>query len=165
MKKKLTTVAFMGTDEQLARLDEVIEKHRGEKGPMMPILQEAQEIYGYLPYEVQRHIALKTGTALEEIYGIATFYSQFKLNPSGQVAISVCLGTACYVKGSGDVIAEVSKELGVEIGSVSADGKFSLEATRCVGACGLAPVMVVNNEVYGKMTKEQVAGVLAKYKA
>ncbi len=114
---------------------------------------------------MQRIIALKTGVSAEEIYGITTFYSQFKLNPSGTVAISVCLGTACYVKGAGDVIAEVSDQLGVPVGSISPDGMYSLEATRCVGACGLAPVMVINNEVYGKMTKDQVAGVLAKYKA
>jgi len=165
MKKKLTAVDFHGTPEQEAKLLAVIEKYRGVKGAMMPILQEAQEIYGYLPPEVQRIIALKTGTPAEEIYGIATFYSQFKLNPSGEVAISVCLGTACYVKGSGDVLAEVSKELGVEVGGITSDGRYSLEATRCVGACGLAPVMVINNDVYGKMTKDQVAGILAKYKA
>ncbi|MGI6201995.1 MAG: NAD(P)H-dependent oxidoreductase subunit E [Eubacteriales bacterium] len=165
MKKKLTAVDFRGTPEQEEKLRAVIEKYRGVKGAMMPILQEAQEIYGYLPPEVQRIIALETGTPAEEIYGIVTFYSQFKLNPSGEVAISICLGTACYVKGAGDVLEEVSKQLGVEVGGISADGRFSLEATRCVGACGLAPVMVINNEVYGKMTTDQVASVLAKYKA
>jgi len=165
MKKKLTAVDFHGTPEQEEKLRAVIEKYRGVKGAMMPILQEAQEIYGYLPPEVQRIIALETGTPAEEIYGIVTFYSQFKLNPSGEVAISICLGTACYVKGAGDVLEEVSKQLGVEVGGISADGRFSLEATRCVGACGLAPVMVINNEVYGKMTTDQVASVLAKYKA
>ena len=165
MKKKLTTVDFHGTAEQEEKLLSVIAKYRGVKGAMMPILQEAQDIYGYLPPEVQRVIALKTGTPAEEVYGIATFYSQFKLNPSGTVAISVCLGTACYVKGSGDVLTEVASQLDVEVGNVSPDGRYSLDATRCVGACGLAPVMVVNNEVYGKMTKDKVAGVLAKYKA
>ena len=165
MKKKLTAVDFRGTPEQEEKLRAVIEKYRGVKGAMMPILQEAQEIYGYLPPEVHRIIALETGTPAEEIYGIVTFYSQFKLNPSGEVAISICLGTACYVKGAGDVLEEVSKQLGVEVGGISADGRFSLEATRCVGACGLAPVMVINNEVYGKMTTDQVASVLAKYKA
>ena len=165
MKKKLTAVDFRGTPEQEEKLRAVIEKYRGVKGAMMPIHQEAQELYGYLTPEVQRIIALETGTPAEEIYGIVTFYSQFKLNPSGEVAISICLGTACYVKGAGDVLEEVSKQLGVEVGGISADGRFSLEATRCVGACGLAPVMVINNEVYGKMTTDQVASVLAKYKA
>ena len=164
MKKKLTTVEFHGTPEQEAELLKVIAKYDGVKGKMMPILQEAQDIYGYLPIEVQRIIAEKTGTPLEEIYGIATFYSQFKLNPNGQVSVAVCLGTACYVKGSGAIIEAVSKVLGVEAGSTSPDGKFSLEATRCIGACGLAPVMTVNGEVYGRLTTADVAGILEKYR-
>lgn len=163
MKKKLTTVAFHGTPEQEKALLAVIEKHQGEKGSMMPIMQEAQEIYGYLPIEVQKIIAAKTGTSLEEIFGIASFYSQFKLNPDGKYAISVCLGTACYVKGSGDVLDEISKQLNVPIGSTSPDGKYSVEATRCLGACGLAPVMTINGEVYGSLKKEDVKGILAKY--
>ena len=163
MKKKLTTVKFNGTKEQEAELLAVIEKHAGEKGAMMPILQEAQGIYGYLPIEVQKIIADKTGVSMEEIFGIATFYSQFKLNPDGKYAISVCLGTACYVKGSGEVLEEISKELGVPVGSTSPDGKYSVEATRCLGACGLAPVMTVNGEVYGSLKKSDVKTILAKY--
>ena len=164
MKKKLTTVDFHGTKEQEEKLLAVIEKHAGEKGAMMPILQEAQEIYGYLPYEVQEIIALKTGVSLEEIFGIVSFYAQFKLNPDGEVAIAVCLGTACYVKGSGDIIEEFSKELDLPVGSTSPDGKYSLEATRCIGACGLAPVLTVNGEVYGRLTVDDVDSILAKYK-
>lgn len=152
MKKKLTTVAFRGTPEQEAALRAVIRKHAGEKGAMMPILQEAQEIYGYLPVEVQRIIALETGVSLEEIFGIASFYAQFKLNPDGQYSIAVCLGTACYVKGSGEIIEAISEQLGVPVGSTSSDGKYSIEATRCIGACGLAPVLTVNGEVYGRLT-------------
>ena len=129
----------------------------------MPILQEAQEIYGYLPIEVQKIIAEKTGIPLEELYGIASFYAQFKLNPSGEVEIAVCLGTACYVKGSGDIIEEFSKLLDLPVGSTSPDGKYSIEATRCIGACGLAPVLTVNGDVYGRLTKADVAGILAKY--
>ncbi len=163
MKKKLTTVEFHGTKEQEEKLLAVIAKHEGEKGAMMPILQEAQEIYGYLPIEVQKIIAAKTGVSVEEIFGVASFYSQFKLNPDGKYAISVCLGTACYVKGSGDVLDEISKQLNVPIGSTSADGKYSVEATRCLGACGLAPVMTVNGEVYGKLEKKDVKDILAKY--
>lgn len=163
MKKKLTTVAFQGTPEQEKQLLAVIEKHKGEKGCMMPIMQEAQDIYGYLPIEVQTIIARETGVSLEEIYGIATFYSQFKLNPDGKYAISVCLGTACYVKGSGEVLDEISKQLNVPVGSTSPDGKFSVEATRCLGACGLAPVMTINGEVYGSLKKEDVKTILAKY--
>ena len=163
MKKKLTTVDFTGTKEQEQQLLAVIEKYDGVKGAMMPILQEAQEIYGYLPIEVQRIIAEKTGIPMEEIYGVVSFYAQFKLNPDGEVAIAVCLGTACYVKGSGDIIQEFSDRLGLPVGSTSPDGKYSLEATRCIGACGLAPVLTVNGEVYGRLTKADVAGILAKY--
>ena len=164
MKKNLTTVQFRGTSAQEERLLAVIEKYRGTKGAMMPIMQGAQEIYGYLPVEVQTIIADNTGISLEEIYGIASFYSQFVLNPKGNYAISVCLGTACYVKGSADILDEITANLALASGSTSSDGKYSLEATRCVGACGLAPVMMVNNDVYGRVKKEEVAGILAKYK-
>jgi NADP-reducing hydrogenase subunit HndA len=163
MKKKLTTVDFRGTKEQEEKLLAVIEKYAGVKGAMMPILQEAQDIYGYLPYEVQKLISDKTGVPVEEIYGIASFYAQFKLNPNGEVAVAVCLGTACYVKGSGDIIEECSRVLNVPIGSTSSDGKYSLEATRCIGACGLAPVLTINGEVYGRLTKDDIPGILAKY--
>lgn len=164
MKKKLTTVEFRGTKEQEAKLVAAIAAHKGEKGSMMPILQEAQEIYGYLPIEVQEIIARETGAPVEEIYGIATFYSQFKLNPDGKYAIAVCLGTACYVKGSGDITDAISAALDLPVGSTSSDGKYSLEATRCIGACGLAPVLTVNGDVYGRLTTADVPGILAKYK-
>ena len=163
MKKKLTTVAFQGTKEQEEKLLAVIEKHAGQRGAMMPILQEAQEIYGYLPIEVQTIIAEKTGVSMEEIFGIISFDAQFKLNPDGQYAIAVCLGTACYVKGSGDIIEAISQKLNVPVGSTSPDGKYSIEATRCIGACGLAPVLTVNGEVYGKITVDDVDTILAKY--
>ena len=164
MKKNLTTVMFRGTKAQEEQLIAEIEALRDMPGSMMPILQKAQEIYGYLPYEVQEIIALKTGVSLEEIFGIVSFYAQFKLNPDGQYAIAVCLGTACYVKGSGDIINAISEKLGVAIGSTSPDGKYSIEATRCIGACGLAPVLTVNGEVYGRLTVDDVDSILAKYK-
>jgi len=163
MKKKLTTVDFRGTAEQEAKLLQVIAKYDGVQGKLMPILQEAQEIYGYLPVEVQKIIAEKTGTPAEQIYGVVSFYSQFKLNPDGEVAVAVCLGTACYVKGSGDIIDECSRILNVPVGSTSADGRYSLEATRCIGACGLAPVLTINGEVYGRLVAKDMAGILAKY--
>ena len=163
MKKKLTTVVFHGTPEQEKELIAVIDKYKDVKGKMMPILQEAQAIYGYLPIEVQKIIAERTGISLEEIYGVVSFYAQFKLNPEGEVAVAVCLGTACYVKGSGDIIEECSKILGVPVGSTSADGKYSLEATRCIGACGLAPVLTINGEVYGRLVAKDMEGILAKY--
>ena len=163
MKKKLTTVEFHGTKEQEEKLLAVIEKHAGKRGAMMPILQGAQEIYGYLPLEVQTIVAEKTGVSLEEIFGIVSFYAQFKLNPDGEVAVAVCLGTACYVKGSGDIIDECARILNVSVGSTSADGRYSLEATRCIGACGLAPVLTINGEVYGRLVAKDMAGILAKY--
>ena len=165
MKKKLTTVDFHGTAEQEQQLLAVIEKYDGVKGAMMPILQGAQEIYGYLPIEVQRIIAEKTGTPLEEIYGVASFYAQFKFNPNGEVAVAVCLGTACYVKGSQEIYDEFAKKLNLKEGECTPDGKYSLSATRCIGCCGLAPVFTINEEVYGKITAKEVDGILAKYEA
>ena len=144
---------FKGTPEQEEKLRAVIAKYQGVPGATMPVMQEAQEIYGYLPIEVQKIIADGMGISLEEVYGIASFYSQFKLNPNGQVAIAVCLGTACYVKGSGDIIARIEEKLGIKSGETSPDGKFSLEATRCIGACGLAPVLTIKDEVYGRLKK------------
>ena len=164
MKKKISPLPFKGTPEQEEKLLAVIAKYDGMKGATMPILQEAQEIYGYLPIEVQRIIAEKTGIPLEEIFGVVSFYAQFKLNPDGEYAIAVCLGTACYVKGSGDIIDAISQKLNVPIGSTSPDGKYSIEATRCIGACGLAPVLTVNGEVYGRLTVDDVDSILAKYK-
>ena len=160
---KVSSVPFKGTKDQDAKLLEVIAKYKGQKGALMPIMQEAQEIYGYLPYQVQKIISDETGIPIEKIYGVATFYAQFSMSPKGKYIVSVCLGTACYVKGAGKILEEVEKSLGIGDGECTADGKFSLEVCRCVGACGLAPVMIVAGDVYGKMTPDRVAGVLAKY--
>ena len=126
-------------------------------------MQKAQEIYGYLPIEVQTIISDEMNVPLEKIYGIVTFYSQFSLSPKGKYNVSVCLGTACYVKGSGDIFNKLQDMLGVSDGSCTADGKFSLESCRCIGACGLAPVLTVNEDVYGKLSIDDLEGVLAKY--
>ena len=163
MPNTKTKVAFRGTPEQEAELKEFIASIKHEKGATMPIMQKAQEIYGYLPEEVQVIIAEETGVPLTEIYGIATFYAQFALNPKGETRISVCLGTACYVKGSGDVLQKVVDIVGCESGSITEDGKFSVDATRCIGACGLAPVMTINDEVYGRLTAAQVPDILKQY--
>jgi NADH:ubiquinone oxidoreductase subunit E len=160
---KVSNVPFNGTQEQEIELRKVIEAHKNDKGSLMPIMQAAQNIYGYLPYQVQKIISDETGIPMEKIYGIATFYAQFTMSPKGQYEVSVCLGTACYVKGAGDVLAEVKKELGIDDGECTADGKFSLDTCRCVGACGLAPVMIVGGDVYGKMTPDKVSGILKKY--
>ena len=160
---KVSSVPFKGTKEQEAKLLEVIAKYKGMKGALMPIMQEAQEIYGYLPYQVQKIISDETGIPIEKIYGVATFYAQFSMSPKGKYVVAMCLGTACYVKGAGAVLEEIEKVLGIEDGRCTPDGKFSLEVCRCVGACGLAPVMIVDGDVYGKMTPDRVSGILAKY--
>lgn len=165
MPNTKTKVAFKGTPAQEAELKEFIASIKHEKGATMPIMQKAQEIYGYLPEEVQVIIAEETGVPLTEIYGIATFYAQFALNPKGETRISVCLGTACYVKGSGDVLQKVVDLVGCEAGSITEDGKFSVDATRCIGACGLAPVMTINDEVYGRLTAADVPDILKQYMA
>ncbi|NLK39745.1 MAG: NAD(P)H-dependent oxidoreductase subunit E [Clostridiales bacterium] len=164
MKKKLTTVMFRGTKAQEEKLLAVIEKFRDTEGALMPVLQEAQEIYGYLPIEVQKIVAQGLNVSLEEVYGVVSFYSQFTLNPKGEVSVSVCMGTACYVKGANDILEKITKELGVGAGETSPDGKYSLDATRCIGACGLAPVITINNDVYGRLKADDIKGILEKYK-
>jgi len=160
---KKTTVPFNGTAQQAEQLMKVIAEHRDDKGALMPVLQKAQDIYGYLPIEVQKMISDEMEIPLEKIYGVVTFYAQFSLYPKGKYNISVCLGTACYVKGSGDLYDKLQELLKIGGGECTADGKFSLEACRCIGACGLAPVMTVNEDVYGRLTTDQLEGILAKY--
>ncbi len=155
--------AFNGTKEQEAKLMEVIGKYKGTNGALIPVLHEAQEIYGYLPIEVQTMISDGLDVPLAEVYGVVTFYAQFSLYPKGQYRIAVCLGTACYVKGSGDILDKIKERLGIEVGECTPDGKFSIDATRCIGACGLAPVLTVNDEVYGRLTVDDVDGILDKY--
>jgi NADH-quinone oxidoreductase E subunit len=150
-------------DERYQRLDEYIAEHKGKAGALIPVLQRAQEIFGYLPLEVQKHVAEGLGIPLSEVYGVVTFYSFFNLEPKGEYQISVCLGTACYVKGSAKVLDRIKKELGIEVGETSKDAKFSLQATRCVGACGLAPVIIINDDVYGRLTEDKVPEILKKY--
>ena len=165
MKKRKSTLPFAGTKEQEAQLMTVIDEHRGDPGALMPVMQKAQDIYGYLPMEVQPMIAKGLGTSIEKVYGVATFYSQFALTPKGRYTISVCLGTACYVKGAQKLVDAITKSLGIGPDECTEDGLFSLEACRCIGACGLAPVMTINDEVYGRLTEKDIDGILAKYKA
>ena len=163
MKKKISKIPFSGTAEQEAKLQAVIAENCHDKSRLMAVMQEAQEIYGYLPREVQIKIAEGMGVPLEKVYGVATFYAQFSLSPKGKYNIYVCLGTACYVKGSQQILDKIQELLGVEAGECSPDGRFSVEACRCIGACGLAPVMTVNEDVYGRLVPEDVADILAKY--
>ena len=162
-KQKICKIPFSGTEEQEKQLLAVIEAHKEQQGALMPVLQEAQNIYGYLPIEVQRMIAEGLNVPLEEVYGVVTFYAQFSLNPKGKYNIGVCLGTACYVKGSQEVYDKVSEVLNIKGGEVTDDGLFSLEATRCIGCCGLAPVMTVGDDVYGKLTADMIPDIIKKY--
>ena len=163
MPNNKTLVPFRGTKEQEEKLMQVISEHKGQQGATMPVMQAAQEIYGYLPEEVQIMIADGLNIPLSEVYGIASFYAQFTLNPKGQYRISICLGTACYVKGSRDVLNKVCEVLGCQPGGITSDGVFSVDATRCLGCCGLAPVMMINDEVYGRLKPDDVKDILAKY--
>ncbi|HIW73827.1 MAG TPA: NAD(P)H-dependent oxidoreductase subunit E [Firmicutes bacterium] len=163
MKKKISKLPFRGTAEQKQQLLDVIERYRSDPSRLMTVMQEAQEIYGYLPIEVQQMIADGMNVPLEKVYGVATFYAQFALSPKGVYNVSVCLGTACYVKGAGDLFNKISEKLGIGADECTEDGKFSLTACRCIGACGLAPVLTVNNDVYGRLTVDDVDGILAKY--
>ena len=165
MLKKISTIPFKDTPEQAAKLDAIIAECTGDVSMLMHVMQEAQGIYGYLPYEVQVMIAEGMDVPLEKVYGVSTFYAQFSLSPKGQYNISVCLGTACYVKGAQDLVDKITEQLGIGPDECTPDGKFSLEACRCIGACGLAPVLTVNDEVYGKLVGDDVPGILAKYMA
>ena len=163
MAKGKTMVPFKGTKEQEEQLKAVIAEMKSTPGALMPILQQAQGVYGYLPIEVQTIIAEGLNISLEEVYQVVTFYAQFSLNPTGKHRVAVCLGTACYVKGSQNILEELEKQLGVKAGGTTPDGVFTLEATRCLGCCGLAPVIVVDDEVYGRLVPADIKGILAKY--
>lgn len=154
---------FKGTKAQELELKEFIDIEKSQPGALMPVLQKAQEIYGYLPVEVQSMVADGLGISLSEVYGVATFYSQFSLNPKGIYQISICLGTACYVKGADKILEALESRLGIKCGECTPDGVFSLDSCRCVGACGLAPVMMINDDVYGRMTEDQIDDILKKY--
>ena len=158
-----TLVTYMGTPEQEIKLAAVIDDYRDEPGALMPVLQKAQEIFGYLPEQVQIQIAEGLDIPLSKVYGVASFYSHFTLNPKGENRVSVCLGTACYVKGAQAVLNAIVETLNCEPDAITPDGKFSVDAMRCIGACGLAPIMLVNDDVYGKITPEEVPDILKRY--
>ncbi|MBQ8619871.1 MAG: NADH-quinone oxidoreductase subunit NuoE [Clostridia bacterium] len=150
--------------EKFEALQLVIDELRNEPGALMPIMQRAQDIFGYLPEEVQNYIAKELDIPVSDIYGVATFYAQFNLEPKGKYIISVCMGTACYVKGSQQVLDKLEEVLEIPAGRTTKDGMFTLNATRCLGACGLAPVIMVNDDVYGRLTPDQIPGIIAKYR-
>ena len=145
------------------RIEKILSKYDKNKSNLIQILNEVQETYGYIPENVQLEISKYLRIEMAEIYGVITFYARFTLKPKGKYNIAVCLGTACFVKGSERVLERVKQKLGIDVGQTTPDGKFSIEATRCIGACGLAPVFTVNDEVYGKATPELVDKVLDEY--
>ncbi|GFR34613.1 NADH-quinone oxidoreductase subunit NuoE [Thermobrachium celere] len=151
-------------DERLEKIMKVIEEHKTVKGGLIPVLHEIQDTYGYLPEDILKIVSRELDIPMAEIFGVASFYSYFSLEPKGEHIIRVCLGTACYVKGAQGLIDRLCKELNVEVGKTTADGKFTLEATRCLGACGLAPVMVIGEKVYGRVTPEDIPNILKEYK-
>ena len=154
---------FQGTIEQKEQLEKIVAEHKGTDGALIPVLHKVQEIYGYLPIEVQKMVAVGLDVPLSEVYGVVTFYTQFTTEPRGEFKIGVCLGTACYVKGSGEILYHIRERLGLKGSECSPDGKFSIDETRCIGACGLAPVVTINDDVYGRLTVDEIDGILAKY--
>lgn len=161
---KGSTLPFDGTPEQERALRLKLRELKTKEGALMPAMQFAQGLYGYLPYEVQSIIADELGVTLSEVYGVATFYSQFSLYPKGKYRIGICLGTACYVNGSQAIYDRLRQILGIDSGECTEDRLFSLDATRCVGCCGMAPVMTVNDDVYGRIKPDDVEKILDKYR-
>lgn len=149
-------------DPRNEELNKIINNHKHTAGALIPVLHEAQDLYGYLPEEVQKKIAEGLKVPLAEVYGVVTFYTQFSLKPKGKFKIQVCMGTACYVKGANLILDKLKEKLGINIGDCTDDGRFSLNVCRCVGACGLAPVIMINDEVYGTLTPDQVEGIIKK---
>jgi len=149
--------------EKFKKLEQIIAIHKDRPGALIPVMHEAQDLFGHLPYNVQAAIAEGLGVPLADVYGVATFYSKFTLQAKGTYQINVCLGTACYVKGAQAVLDKVADTLHIKVGETTPDGAFSLDATRCIGACGLAPVMTINDKVYGELDTEKVEKILHEY--
>ena len=151
------------TPEVMEKVDRVIDRYRLRQVNLIPVLEECQEITGYLPVELQRHIARGLNIPGSTIYGVVTFYSFFSMVPKGRHTIKVCMGTACYVLGIGEVLNRIQTEFGLEVGGTTEDRRFSLEAVRCLGACGLAPVMVVDSDTHGGVGADRVMEILSSY--
>ena len=150
-------------DAKFEELEVFINSLPSKDGALISVLHKAQEIFGYLPKEVQMFVAEKLGMPVSKVYGVITFYSFFTTEPRGEYVINVCLGTACFVRGAGPVLQEFEKELGIKVGETTEDNKFTIDTLRCVGACGLAPVVTINNKVYGHVTTKDVKKILSEY--
>jgi len=151
-------------DPLYSQLDQYIDRLAGEEGIMIRVLHFAQNLFGYLPREVQIHIAKRLGKSLAEVYGVVSFYHYFSTEPKAQYTVEVCMGTACYVKGAASIIAALEKELGIKVGQTTQDQKFGLRVSRCIGACGLAPVMVVGDDIHGRLRPDMIPGILKQYR-
>ena len=149
--------------ENFKKLQQIIDEYKGKPGSLIPIMQKAQDIFGYLPMKVQQYIADELNVPLQNIYGISTFYAQFTLEPKGEHSIGLCMGTACYVRGAQLVLDKIQEQLGISMGETTKDRKFTLVATRCLGCCGLAPVMMIDDDVYGRLTPDKIPEILKKY--
>ena len=159
------TITVQTHEEKMTLVREAISRHSHDgRKALMQVLQDAQNAYGYLPLAVQREVANGIGLSVAEVYGVVSFYSFFSMTPKGQYEVSVCMGTACYVKGSQAILEKIENELGIKAGQCSEDEKFSINACRCIGACGLAPVITVNDDVYGRLAADEIPAILAKYK-
>ena len=152
------------TDEKLKKLYDAIEQHKQKPGPLIPTLHDTQEIFGCIPLEIQKIISKELDISVSTINGVVTFYSRFSTEPKGKYSVCVCMGTACYVRGAQDILDAVKKELNIEVGETTPDGQFTLQATRCIGACGLAPVFTIGDEVYGNADKNLAVEVIRQIK-
>ncbi len=150
------------SEAAVAKIQEICDRYADEKTPLMMILSDIQKEYGYIPLEVQEIVSKKTGISVSEIYGVVTFYSFFSLKPKGKYVIGVCLGTACYVKGAQQVIDKFSEILGIGAGETTDDGMFTIDALRCIGACGIAPAVSINGRVYPKVEIKTIPGIIAE---
>lgn len=157
-EKKLTS------EQKYSQLKEFIDKNRNKKGYLIPVLHKAQTIFGYLPPEVQNFVAREMDISVSIVTGVVTFYSYFKLFPTGRHTVTVCLGTACYVRGAKKILEALEKKLGIKIGETTEDRRFSLGAQRCLGACGLAPVIMINKDVHGRISAQKLDSIIEQYK-
>ncbi|MFH1562479.1 MAG: NAD(P)H-dependent oxidoreductase subunit E [Nitrospirota bacterium] len=160
-KQELNIVVF--SQEQLVQIDGIIEKYGAKPNYLIPVLKETQELFGYLPAQLQRHIAGGLNLNPSQVFGVITFYEFFNIIPRGKYLIRVCLGTACYVKGAPDIVTKITSELGIKPGETTQDRKFTFETVRCIGTCGLAPAMVVDNDVHGLVTPGKIMDILKGY--
>lgn len=163
LKRKTEPTVEIIPPEELERLEPIVEKYYGNPGYLIPALKDAQEMFGYLPAEVQRYLATGLNIPSSHVYGVVTFYHYFTITPRGRHTIRLCLGTACYVKGSKEMLESIVRGVGINVGQTSEDGRFSLEAVRCLGACGLAPVMLVGEDTHGNIHPPDTLKILEGY--